>query len=411
MSKDYYTILGVGKDANLTAIKKAYRRLAIRCHPDRCPDDPSAKSRFIEISEAYEVLSDPEKREKFDRFGSDIFRKGGGTEDSGTYPRTPAGGSGAASASSQESVPFHDPFDLFRQVFGNTGGSQQGTTTGGSIFDHLFGGKTATGSSGRVRAGTDIQQGIEIEFSESILGTESKISFSHTISCPQCNGLGSDPGFKSKGCPVCGGTGKEQCLLNVPPQACPACRGTGQFSPPACRNCQGQGRIKEEKSLTITIPPGVDNGSRLKVSGEGDAAPRGGRPGDLYVTVKVKPHPFFRRDGLDVILDFPICYPMAVLGGIAEVPTIAGSARLKIPERTRDGTIMRLHGKGAPSLKGGKRGDQQVRLMIDIPRDLTEEQEEMLRQFAVSLGNTSVRKPDRDSWLRRAMKFVKRKEK
>jgi molecular chaperone DnaJ len=409
MSKDYYKILGVGENAELAAIKKAYRRLAIRYHPDRCPDDPAAKARFIEISEAYEVLSDPEKREKFDRFGSDVFRKTGGNGESGSQTRSPAA-TGDATSSPDPTV-FHDPFDLFRQVFGNSGGSaRRETTTGGSIFDHLFGGATTAGASSRMRSGADIRQEVEIEFLESVLGTERRITFSRNALCAQCNGLGSDPGFKSKSCPVCNGSGKEQCLLNVPPVVCPACRGTGQFSPPACRNCQGQGRIREEKSLTITIPPGVETGSRLRVGGEGDAAPRGGKPGDLYVSIKVKSHAFFRRDGLDIVLSYPIDYPTAVLGGVVEVPTISGSTRLKIAAGTHDGTVVRLHGKGSPSLKGGKRGDQQVRISIDVPQDLTEEQEALLRQFAQSRGSVTVRKPNTDSWLHRTMKFIRRKD-
>jgi len=316
-SNDYYEILGISKNATQEEIKKAYRKLAIKYHPDKNPGDKAAEEKFKEISQAYEVLSDPQKRAQYDQLGHETF--------------TRAGRGGAGGFSSYE---FHDPFDIFEQVFGSSGGS--------SIFEDLFSGRnTRRKSSTGPIDGADLRFDLEIDFEEAVFGTEKKIKIPRMDACPDCNGSGCAKGSTRKNCPYCGGRGQTtitQGFFSLR-QTCPNCRGTGQVIDKPCSNCNGSGQVRVEKTLKIHIPPGVDTGSKLKVAGEGEGGIRGGAPGDLYVIIHVRPHELFKRDGQDVICDLPIDFTTAALGGIVEVPTVTGKAKLKSLKELKTGLL------------------------------------------------------------------------
>ena len=358
MAKDYYAILGVEKNATAEELKKAYRKLAIKYHPDKNPGDKTAEEKFKELGEAYEVLSDPQKRAAYDQYGADAFdpRK-----------RSGFGGGGAG---------FQDPFDIFSQVFG--GGA------GGSIFDELFGGMPGRSSSNGAQRGNDMRYDLEISFEEAAMGCEKELNIRKEVACTQCNGTGLAPGASMKSCPDCGGRGQVKVgsgwISMV--QTCQKCAGTGRIPEKPCTACRGTGRSHQMSKVTIKIPPGVDTGTRLRSSGNGEAGLRGGPAGDLYVFLSVKPHDLFERDGDDLICDMPIPFVTAALGGELEAPTLQGKKRIVIPEGTQSGTVFRLRGMGVKNVHGHGTGDLHVRVMVEVPRHLDSAQKEKLKEFA-----------------------------
>ncbi len=380
MAKDYYEVLGVARNATADEIKKAYRKLAIKYHPDKNPGDHEAEEKFKELSQAYEVLSDTQKRGQYDQFGHDAFTRGG---------RGAPGGGG-----------FHDPFDIFSQVFGSGGGS---------IFEELFSG----GGGGRARSGprggADLRFDLEIDFEEAAFGTDKKIRIPRLDTCDRCHGNGCEPGSSLHTCPRCHGSGQvtsQQLFMSIR-QACPSCGGRGKTPEKACAKCRGEGRVRVEKTLKIHLPPGVDTGSRLRITGEGEGGAQGGPPGDLYVVVHVRPHEIFQRDGQDIICDMPIDFPTAALGGVVEVPTITGKAQLRIPEGTQAGTILRLREKGIPSLRGGPRGDQHIRVFIEVPNKLGRQQKELLKAYAEACTGGGDLHPLMKAFVQKAKRFFR----
>lgn len=381
--EDYYQILGVSKNATSEEIKKAYRKLAIKYHPDKNPGNKEAEEKFKEISQAYEVLSDPQKRSRYDQFGHDAFTRMG------------RGGAGAFSG-----FEFHDPFDIFSQVFGSS-----------SIFEDFFGGNSRRGSSYGPRDGSDLRFDLEIDFEEAVYGVDKKVRIPRLDNCDRCDGTACEPGTQKTTCHRCGGSGQvalTQGFFSIR-QTCNSCGGTGEIIKTPCKKCGGEGRVRVEKDLKIHIPPGVDTGSRLRVAGEGESSAGGGRPGDLYVVIHVMPHDIFQRDGLDILCEVPIDFSTAALGGVVAIPTITGEAKLKIPEGTQNGTILRLRGKGIPSLRGGQRGDQHIKIFVEVPRNLNREQKELLKAYLESC-ETARNHPMRDSFLKKAKRFFKRDE-
>lgn len=386
MAADYYELLGVSKGANADEVKKAYRKMAIKYHPDKNPGDKDAEEKFKQVSEAYEVLSDPKKRAQYDQFGHDAFTRGPRGSSAGPRGGGPAGG-------------FHDPFDIFSQVFGNAGG--------GSIFEDIFGG----GQKGRrqgssVRDGSDMRYDLEIDFEDAVYGAERKIRLPKLETCSRCNGSGCEPGTGKVRCPRCNGTGQlssSQGFFSMR-QACAACKGTGQVMKSPCKQCGGEGRQRVEKDLQLRIPPGVDTGSRLRVAKEGEGGVNGGGPGDLYVIIHVKPHEVFRREGNDIICEVPIDFATAALGGVVDVPTISGKTRMKIPEGTQNGTMLRIKGKGIPALKGGYRGDQIVKILVEVPVALTKQQRGLLSYYADSVNERNH--PQRAEFASKAKRFL-----
>lgn len=381
MAKDFYEILGVARTASAEELKKAYRKLAIKYHPDKNPDNKEAEESFKELSHAYEVLSDPQKRSQYDQFGHDAFTRNGG--------RGAPGGGG-----------FHDPFDIFSQVFGSGGGG---------IFDELFGG----GGRGNSRGGSDLRFDLEIDFEEAVFGTDKKIRIPRLDNCEHCQGNGCAPGSGLHRCPRCHGSGQvtsQQLFINLR-QVCPSCGGHGQVPEKICAKCRGEGRVRVEKTLKIHIPPGVDTGSRLRITGEGEGGGHGGQPGDLYVVMHVRPHEVFQRDDQDLVCEMPIDFPTATLGGVVEVPTITGKAQLRIPEGTQTGTVLRLREKGIPSLRGGPRGDQHIRIFVEVPTKLSRHQRELLKAYADDCVTASGDlHPRMKAFAQKAKRFFKSSE-
>jgi molecular chaperone DnaJ len=349
--KDYYRILGVPRDATQEEIKKAYRKLALKYHPDRNPNDKEAEEKFKEINEAYACLSDPEKRAKYDRFG---------TVDG--FEFSDAGFDSFASAFS----------DIFEDIFGD-----------------FFGTFTGQRRRTRPKRGADLRYDLSISLEEAVRGCEKEITIPRWVSCELCGGSGAKPGSGPVRCPECGGSGYvrfQQGFFSVS-RTCPRCGGSGTYIVTPCRACNGEGRVRKYRTVSVKIPPGVDNGSRLRISGEGELGSHGGPPGDLYIIISVKPHKFFKRQGLDLYCEVPITFPQAVLGGEIEVPTLYGTEKLKIPAGTPSGKEFVLRGKGVPRLGGHSRGDQIVRVYIDVPKKLTPRQKELLQEFARLSGD------------------------
>jgi molecular chaperone DnaJ len=375
MARDYYEVLGVDRSAGADEIKKAYRRLAVKYHPDKNPGDKEAEEKFKEVSAAYEILSDPAKRQRYDQFGHDAFRSG-------------RGGGG----------PSVDPFDIFSQVFG-----------GGSIFDTFFGGGGGGRSSTGPQPGADLRYDMEIDFEDAVFGAERTIEVPRPETCERCHGSGAEPGTSRKRCPTCGGTGQTtvtQGFFSIR-QRCPTCGGGGEVIEQRCSGCHGEGRVSRTKRIQIHIPAGVDNGSRLRVSGEGEGGRRGGPAGDLYVVLHVKPHELFRREGDDLACDVWVPITTAILGGTIAVPTIGGTAELRIPAGTQHGTTFRLRGKGVPSIRGYGRGDQHVKIQIDIPSNLSPEQRAKLQEFADITDQDESLYPRWKAFMRKAKRFFK----
>jgi len=379
--QDYYELLGVSKNATDEELKKAYRKKAVQYHPDKNPGNKEAEEMFKKVSEAYEVLKDSDKRAAYDRYGHAAF------EQAGAGPR--GGGFGGAGGG------FHDPFDIFREVFGQGGGG------GGGIFDQFFGGEGG-GGSGR---GSDLRYDLEITLEEAAKGVEKEISFRKLGECGHCHGSGAEPGSKKATCPTCRGSGQvttSRGFFHVR-QVCPTCHGTGSRFEKACVKCSGEGRVQETAKINVRIPAGVDTGSKLRSSGNGEAGVMGGSAGDLYIVIHVKEHDVFERQGDDLFCEMPIKFTLATLGGTIQVPTMEGKATLKISAGTQSGTTFRLKGRGMPQLRGGGHGDQLIRVHVEVPTSLTSEQREKLEDFAQACGDAD--EPVAKSFFEKAKKF------
>ncbi len=362
--RDYYEVLGVSKDASAADIKKAFRRLAMKYHPDRNPGDEEAEAKFKEARAAYDVLSDDQKRAAYDRYGH------AGVDGS-------AGGFGGGAGASN----FSDIFeDIFGDIFGGGGG----------------------GRGQRAYRGSDLQYNLDLTLEEAVFGTEVKIRIPTTVSCEACDGSGAEPGTSPETCPTCNGVGQvriQQGFFSVQ-QTCPRCEGSGKIVSSPCKSCHGKGRVQEQNTLDVKIPAGVDSGDRIRLAGQGEAGMNGGPPGDLYVQVRVKPHKLFRRDGSDLHCEVPVSFATAALGGELEVPSLDGRVKLKVPAETQTGKQFRVSGKGVKSVHGGGVGDLICRVVVETPINLTKEQKQLLRQFEESTqaGGTK-HSPQAHSWL------------
>lgn len=344
--RDYYEVLGVSRHAGQDEIKKAYRNLARKWHPDSNRDDPEAQEKFKEINEAYEVLRDPDRRQRYDHFGHEAAQGQGGYSTQGG---------------------FDSPF--------------------GDIFESFFGGGMGQRRHGPQR-GRDLAYELDIALEEAATGVEREISIPRWEECDHCEGTGSEPPEKPVTCPTCGGSGQiqteQQTLLGrmVTARTCPKCDGTGKVIYNPCRECGSEGRVQRTREKEIKIPAGVDTGIRLRIPGEGEAGERGGPPGDLYIVIRVKKHPVFQRQRDDILVDRSIAFTQAALGTTIIVPTLDGEAELRIPEGTQSGRILRMRGKGMPRLRGSGRGDQHVVIKVETPMKLTEKERDLLKQLA-----------------------------
>ena len=365
MSKrDYYEVLGIGKDAAEGDLKKAYRRLAMKYHPDRNPDDPDAEERFKEASEAYEILQDPERRRAYDQFGHAAVDPSQG------------GGPGGF----QFEGGLGDIFDVFGDIFG--------------------GGRGGRGPNGAAR-GSDLRYNLNLTLEQAVNGDEIEIRIPVLTTCEDCNGSGAAPGSSPQTCPDCGGAGQirvSQGFFSVQ-QTCPRCRGTGQIISDPCRSCGGAGRVEKRKTLAVKIPAGVDTGDRIRLTGEGEAGKNGGPPGDLYVQVDVNDHPIFVREGRNLYCEVPISFVDAALGGELEVPTLDGRVKLRIPEETQTGKMFRLRGKGVTQVRGGGVGDLLCKVVVETPVKLNDKQKALLQDFKASLGDSDKHSPKEKSWF------------
>lgn len=362
--RDYYEILGVSPNASSEDIKKAYRRLAVKYHPDKNRDNSKeAEEKFKEVSEAYKILSDGEKRKIYDQYGH-----------AGLQADVGAGGGGFTGFD-------FDPFKIFDEVFG------QQSSSGGGIFDNLFGG----GASPREgQPGSDLRYNLEITFKEAAFGTEKEIQVPRYETCSNCRGSGVTPGSSPQTCPSCRGTGSiavSQGFFSMS-RTCTQCHGRGTIIKDPCKECRGSGRVRRTRRVKVKIPAGIDNGSHLRLAGQGEAGLRGGPVGDLYITIRVRPHSIFKREGDTVICEIPITFTQAALGGEIRVPTLNGRARLKVPPGTQTNKIFRLRKMGIPHLHSSGRGDQWVKVIIETPVNLSAEQKQLLKRLEeVGRGN------------------------
>jgi molecular chaperone DnaJ len=362
MSRDYYKILGVERSATSDQIKKSYRKLAMQFHPDKNPGDKAAEDKFKEAAEAYGVLGDSDKRSRYDQFGHAAFQGGGGF-----------GGGG-----------FENVEDIFSSF--------------GDIFSDFFGMGGMGGGRSRSRTGpqrgADLRYMLEVELDQVITGTDKNLEFDTDEGCNRCSGLGSEPGTQPITCQTCGGRGQvinSQGFFQMA-TTCPACRGAGQVIKTPCKECRGQGRKSVTKKITVTIPKGVDNGTRLRVAGEGEGGLRNGPPGDLYVEIRVRPHKKYDRQGKDLLNKMSISYTQMLLGTEVEVETFDGKKLLTIPEGSQPGKILRLQGLGVPDIRGGSRGDICLRLDVEFPKKLKKQEEKLLRELAEVRGEKVTEK-------------------
>ncbi|MCC5793308.1 MAG: molecular chaperone DnaJ [Chromatiales bacterium] len=376
--RDYYQVLGVARDASEADIKKAYRRLAMKHHPDRNPDSTESELAFKEGKEAYEVLSSAEKRAAYDRFGHagvDASMRGGPGAGAG------AGGFGA---------------DAFGDIFGD-------------VFGDIFGG----GRRGRstVFRGSDLRYELALDLEQAVFGDTINITIPTLASCETCDGTGARPGSSPVTCRTCSGSGQvrvTQGFFSIQ-QTCPQCRGAGKVIEDPCGTCSGRGRVQKSRTLAVKVPPGVDNGDRIRLSGEGEAGQNGGPPGDLYVEIRIRDHPIFEREGANLLCTIPISFATAVLGGQVEVPTLHGEVNLKVPAETQSGKVFRLRGKGVRPVRGGAVGDLYCRVEIETPVNLNAEQKKLLQAFndALIAGGEGHR-PRSESWMDGVRRFFER---
>lgn len=373
--QDYYETLGVSRNATEAEIKKAYRRLAMKYHPDRNTSDKNAEEKFKEVQEAYEVLSDERKRTAYDQFGH-----------AGVDPNAGMGAGGGFG---------HGGFgDIFDSVFGD-------------IFGGTAGGRAGRGGP-RVYRGADLRYDLDLKLEEAVAGTSIKIRVPKLVSCQECHGSGAKKGSSPATCPTCGGQGQvrmQQGIFSLQ-QTCPQCRGNGKIIKDPCSVCHGQGRVRETKTISVKIPPGVDVGDRIRLTGEGEAGENGGPPGDLYVHVNVLEHPIFQRDGTNLYCDVPISFAVAVLGGELEIPTLEGRVKLRIPPETQSGKVFRLRGKGVRSVRTSSKGDLLCRVVVETPVNLNKRQKDLLREFEQSMSDDGNKhSPRANSWLDGVKKF------
>jgi molecular chaperone DnaJ len=370
--RDYYEILGVPRTASSEEVKRAYRKLAVKFHPDKNPDDPHAEEKFKELGEAYDVLMDADKRSAYDRYGHAAFAQGTGAR----------GG-------------FHDPFDIFREVFGG----------GGGIFETFFGGGGG-GMAGEDRQrGSDLRYDMQITLEEAAFGVEKEIEVRKLDTCDKCHGTGAEPGSRTINCPTCAGRGQvisSRGFFQVS-QTCPRCRGTGQIVERPCRQCDGEGRVERASRIKLKIPAGITAGSRLRSSGNGEAGIRGGPHGDLYVVIHIREHKVFQRDEDNLYCEVPIPFSVAALGGELAVPTLEGKAHVRIPPGTQSGQIFKLRGRGIVNVNGRERGDLLARVIVEVPTRLNAEQRQKLAEFADLCRDENT--PMGKSFFERAKEF------
>lgn len=365
--KDYYQLLGIDKNADEAAIKKAYRKLARELHPDANPDDPAAAEKFKEVKEAYDILSDGQKRSMYDQYGHDAFNQDQGM--GGGYGQGGFGGSG-----------FGDISDIFETFFSGGMGGMGGQQRNGPV------------------KGNDLRVNLNITFDESYFGVEKEIQVHRDENCQTCGGDGAKPGTKVETCPVCKGSGQVQTVQRtmlgnmMSVRTCSHCGGSGKIITEPCTTCKGSGKVRRRRPVKVKVPAGIEHGRRLRLNGEGEPGERNGPNGDLYVVIGVQPHKQFSRQGDDILVESTISYSQAVLGGEIKVPTMEGTATLKIPEGTESGVSFRMKGKGFPSLSGYGRGDEQVQVKVEIPKKLTDKQREALIQFAIAMGDDDTAK-------------------
>ncbi len=371
--RDYYEVLGLERGADDAALKKAYRRLAMKYHPDRNPDDAQAQERFTEAKEAYEVLTDPQKRAAYDQYGH------AGVE--------AAGGMGGG----------FNPGDAFGDVFGD-------------VFGDIFGGGRGRGRT-NVYRGADLRYDLELDLEQAVFGDTVNVNIPTLNACQTCEGSGAKPGTDVKDCTTCGGAGqvrRQQGFFSIQ-QTCPNCRGAGKVVETPCLSCGGRGRIQEDKTLAVKVPPGVDNGDRIRLSGEGEAGQNGGPPGDLYVDLAVRPHRLFTREGPNLACSVPIAFSTAALGGSVTVPTLDGEVTVKVPGETQSGRVFRLRGKGVKPVRGGGTGDLYCTVEVETPVNLTSEQKELLQKFNDSLMAKGDRhRPRSQSWTDNVREFFEK---
>lgn len=358
MSKrDYYETLGVDRNADESSIKKSYRKLAMKYHPDRNPEDKEAEKKFKEINEAYEILGNKEKKAMYDKFGH-----------AGVNGNGQGGFNGGFSG-----------FGGFEDIFGD-------------IFDMFGGGFSSNRSRNRPQKGHDVKVQVSLSFEHAAFGVEKEIEVSRHEECSKCHGSGAETGTNKRSCHKCGGTGEVRYTQRTPlgsfvnVRTCDTCHGEGSIIETPCEKCKGQGKIRKNKTISIKIPAGVDNGSVITLRGEGEVGSKGGPPGDLYIVIRVLPHRIFQRDGYDIICEIPITFVQAALGDEIIVPTLEEKVKYKIPEGTQSGTVFRLKAKGVPVLNGSGRGDQYVKVIIETPKKLNDEQKSILKQFAEVMG-------------------------
>lgn len=350
--RDYYEVLGVSKGASDDEIKKAFRQQSKKYHPDLNPGNKEAEEKFKEVNEAYQVLSDPDKKAKYDQFGH-----------AGVDPNFGAGAGGGFNGAG------FDFGDIFGDIFGGFGGFGGGSRRNGP------------------RRGNDLRQVVDISFEEAAFGCKKTINLTKQEKCDTCKGSGAKPGTAPETCPHCNGTGQIQTqqrtilgyMTNV--TTCPQCKGSGKIIKEPCRDCRGTGKVRKSKTIEINIPAGIDNGQTMQLSGQGEPGDRGGVNGDLLITIRVRPHPIFTRDGNNVYIDMPITFVQAALGATLKVPTLDGAVEYDIPEGTQSGTRFRLKGKGIPYIRSKSRGDQYVTVNVEVPKNLTAKQKEILRDF------------------------------
>lgn len=364
--RDYYEVLGVERGASEAELKKAYRRLAMKYHPDRNPDDKAAEEKFKEANEAYEILSDAGKRSAYDQYGH-----------AGVDPQMGGAGAGGFGGAN------------FSDIFGD-------------VFSDFFGGGGAQrGSRGGAQRGSDLRYTLELDLEEAVRGTTVTIRVPTLVGCKACDGSGAKKGTSPVTCTTCGGIGQvrmQQGFFSVQ-QTCPRCHGSGKMITDPCGSCHGQGRVEESKTLSVKVPAGVDTGDRIRLTGEGEAGSHGGPAGDLYVVVNVREHPIFQRDGKHLYCEVPISFADAALGGELEVPTLDGRVKLKIPEGTQTGKLFRLRGKGVAPVRGGGAGDLMCRVAVETPVNLDKRQRELLEEFRRSLEGDSSHSPKASGWF------------